>query len=158
MLLADVPVHERTQHTKAELGEIGIREFGECLRAVERAVTGKEGEEEMAARLHHALEARAAGGDSPAGDKEGMKKARHYSTSRLLALAVPSGAAAATAAAAAAGRSAASKASKLHQHCVDEALVIKTEKRGKARGRVVAVVKRPLKRWNTMTGSYADVT
>ena len=85
-----------------------------------------------------------------------MKKARQYSTSRLLALAMPSGAAAAKAAAAA-GRSAAHKASKLQENCVGEALVIKTEKQGKARGRVVAVVKRTHKRWNTMTGSYADV-
>jgi hypothetical protein len=145
------------QH-EAELGELGIREFGECLLAVER-VASLDRDSRDGALGRDGSAAGARGG----GQKRSVRQVGAQLSQRLQALATPSGPAAVAAAANAAGKKPGQKGHGGMEGgaSADEAIVIskgcggRSSKGGlKGIGQVVTVVKRPSKRWNTMLGSY----
>jgi len=158
-------------NTQAELGEIGMREFGECLLAVERVVTstnsrqrGDQGDGKLTGADISSGRLGVVGGQNSV-----TGTARHRKAHRLLVLATPAGAAAGAVGARLIRRvSARDKVQEFPLH--EEARVVKCPNRGgsgrvkgyggassTSEGNVVAVVKRPLKRWNTMVGTYTSV-
>jgi len=147
-----------------------MREFGECLLAVERVTSttsrhlGDRGDGNL-------TDTDISSGRLGVVDGQHSVKgtARHSKAHRLLVLATPAGAAAGAVGARVIGRvSAKDKVQEFPLH--EEARVVKCPNRGGSgrvkgnggagstfEGNVVAVVKRPLKRWNTMAGTYTSV-
>lgn len=152
------------QH-EAELGQIGIRELGECLVAVEKAV-GVGGAE--AGNGEPTPTARGPGnvakergslseGSQRASGSKSQTGGRH--SQRLEALSAPGGPSAAAAYHTALER----RRLRGAEHAAGstdgrEVVVIRkgggSTRRGSKDGRVVAVVKQPSKRWNSMLGCY----
>jgi hypothetical protein len=112
----------------AELGEIGIRELGERLVAVESVATGRGGWGGERDRGEGGLE----------GTVKAAVKHTDGSTSAKLQR-----------------RSKEAKEAK-DKECVGEALVVTRGERG-GKGSVVAVVKRPSTRWHSLTGTYVNI-
>lgn len=147
------------QH-EAELGELGIREFGECLLAVENVVVSLEKDSSDGAPGRSGSAAGSRGGSQ----KRSARNVGGKLSQRLLALATPSGPAAVAAAANTAdkkpGRGLRSHGGVEAAPSTDEVIVISKGGAGRSKGgirtagQVVTVVKRPSKRWNTMLGSY----
>lgn len=145
---------------QAEMGEIGIRELGECLVAVERTVMGAGAHQPAAAtaqhRTQHVVSKRLDALATPAGSRRrqpGTRSSISAQTSRPRdnSPSHPSPLPPEARVIAAGGRSSKGWSGGRWAPGASGASVAS----GEGSAKVVAVVKRPSKRWNTMLGAYA---
>ena len=122
---------------EAQLQESGLRAFGDCLLAVENVLHPQTGE--LAGER---------AGDDLRGDSDKTQKSEAHEASDVDPVCNTGSTAGITA-----------RWSRIlvRPAKLGESVVISRGKCGRHSSQVVAVVKRPSKRWNTMTGTYRDV-
>jgi hypothetical protein len=149
-----------------ELGDIGIREFGECLLAVERRIASAPQLEGAGGGGEGAKRQGGGGGSKRKCERQALHSFR-ASSGRLDGLAAPKGGIARVGARTRGGAEAtavdavdapaARRGLRAGEGQGEAEAVVVAMGTGSQRGKVVAVVKQPLKRWNSMLGTYTDV-